>query len=143
MDSVLLSKMEERTSEDIGGKIYQLIKELQSLFKKEKNWPERSREKWKEILEKSSFFYSLWNSDLLVGFGRCRSDGANCTYHDIVVHENYRGIGLGRKIMEKLEEYSAEQKFESVDLKIDPSKPELRKFYGGFDFKNDINAMLK
>jgi N-acetylglutamate synthase-like GNAT family acetyltransferase len=49
----------------------------------------------------SNVVISAWDGDRLVGFGRALSDGIyRATIWDVVVHPDYRGSGLGRKLVE-------------------------------------------
>lgn len=49
----------------------------------------------------SSPVVSAWDGDLLVGFARALSDGVyRATIWDVVIHPDYRGSGLGRKLVE-------------------------------------------
>jgi len=85
-------------------------------------WPKkRSDEKWKEILSKSSFVYTLWDGDKLIGMGRILEDGITCLLCDGVVHKDYQSQGLGRIIMEKLLEQAKSKDYDSIRLFMDPN----------------------
>jgi GNAT superfamily N-acetyltransferase len=46
---------------------------------------------------------SAWDGDLLVGFARATSDGVyRATIWDVVVHPDYQGAGIGRKLVERI-----------------------------------------
>jgi len=58
----------------------------------------------KKALYNTSFVFSARNeNDNLIGLARVLSDGVfNTTVADIVVHPDYRGKGIGTKIMDKI-----------------------------------------
>ncbi|QSJ19676.1 GNAT family N-acetyltransferase [Nostoc sp. UHCC 0702] len=44
---------------------------------------------------------SVWDQDKLIGFARATSDGIyRATIWDVVIHPDYRGTGLGSKLVE-------------------------------------------
>jgi ribosomal protein S18 acetylase RimI-like enzyme len=46
---------------------------------------------------------SAWDGDLMVGFARATSDGVyRATIWDVVVHPDYQGAGIGRKLVETI-----------------------------------------
>ncbi|MDB9312552.1 GNAT family N-acetyltransferase [Spirulina sp. CS-785/01] len=46
---------------------------------------------------------SVWDDDKLIGFARATSDGVfRATIWDVVIHPDYQGLGLGRKLVETL-----------------------------------------
>lgn len=78
------------------------IKKINSL-RMSVGWPKnRSDKKWKEILSKSSFVYSIWDGDKMIGMGRILEDGIMCMFYDVVVRKDYQDRGLGKMIMKKL-----------------------------------------
>lgn len=80
-------------------------------------WPKRRTDrKWKEILSKSSFVYTLWDKDKLIGMGRILEDGVMCMFYDIVVDRDYQGKGLGKKIVKKMLDQVNGKKYTSIGL---------------------------
>ncbi|MEA5512968.1 GNAT family N-acetyltransferase [Nodularia sp. UHCC 0506] len=46
---------------------------------------------------------SIWDKERLIGFARATSDGIyRATIWDVVIHPEYRGTGLGRKLVETI-----------------------------------------
>ncbi len=44
---------------------------------------------------------TAWDSETLIGFARATSDGVyRATIWDVVIHDEYQGAGLGRKLVE-------------------------------------------
>jgi ribosomal protein S18 acetylase RimI-like enzyme len=96
----------------------------------------RSEEKWREILSKSSFVYSLYDEDKLVGMGRIVEDGIMCMFYDIVVHKDYQGQGIGKMIMKSLIAQTKDKGYSSISLFADPNNKDfLIPFYNKFDFE--------
>jgi ribosomal protein S18 acetylase RimI-like enzyme len=108
------------------------------LLRKSIKWQPRSVEKWKEILSKSSFVYTVWDGSRLIGMGRLVEDGTMCMFYDIVVHKNYQNEGIGKMIVNKLVEQTKGKKYCSTALFTDKDKV---KFYKKLGFKVAIVAM--
>src|SRR5680860_632617 len=93
----------------------------------------RSEEKWREILDKSSFVYSVFDKDKLVGMGRIVEDGVMCMFYDIIVHKDYQGAGVGKMIMNNLLDFTKDKKYSSISLFADPDNRDfLISFYNKF-----------
>ncbi|HPT29830.1 MAG TPA: GNAT family N-acetyltransferase [bacterium] len=96
----------------------------------------RGAEKWREILSKSSFVYSIFDGDKMVGFGRILEDGTMCMLYDIVVHKDYQGKGIGKMIMNNLLDFTKDKNYISVSLFAWPeNKDFLIPFYNKFGFE--------
>ncbi|MFA6514376.1 MAG: GNAT family N-acetyltransferase [Patescibacteria group bacterium] len=96
----------------------------------------RGEEKWREILDKSSFVYSVYDKDKMVGMGRIVEDGIFCMFYDIVVHKDYQSQGIGKMIMNNLLAFTADKKYSSISLFVDPNNRDfLIPFYNKFDFE--------
>lgn len=105
------------------------------LLRRSIGWQPRSEKKWKEILSKSSFVYSLYDRKKLIGMGRLVEDGIMCMFYDVIVHKNYQGKGIGKTIVNKLIDQTKGKKYCSVALFTDKDKI---KFYKklGFEITN-------
>jgi ribosomal protein S18 acetylase RimI-like enzyme len=96
----------------------------------------RGREKWLEILSKSSFVYSVYDGNKMIGFGRILEDGAMCMFYDIMVHCDYQGKGIGKMIMNSLLEQTKDKDYVSISLFAWPeNKVFLIPFYNKFGFE--------
>lgn len=78
------------------------LHELQALFRLAAFWAQDRRvEDWQIALANSKPIVSAWDSDRLIGFARATSDGIyRATIWDVVIHPDYQGAGLGRKLVE-------------------------------------------
>ncbi|MFA5729789.1 MAG: GNAT family N-acetyltransferase [Candidatus Paceibacterota bacterium] len=108
------------------------------LLRKSIGWQPRSEKKWKEILSKSSFVYSVWDGKRLIGMGRLVEDGIMCMLYDIVVHKNYQGQGIGKLIVNELIKQTKGKKYCSIALFTDKDKV---KFYKKLGFGIAVVAM--
>ncbi|MCK9445293.1 GNAT family N-acetyltransferase [bacterium] len=113
------------------------INQIRSI-RKSIGWQPRSEKKWKEILFKSSFVYSVYDEKKLIGMGRLVEDGIMCMFYDIVVHKKYQGKGIGKLIVSKLIEQTKGKKYCSVSLFTEKDKI---KFYEKLGFKIDNFGM--
>jgi GNAT superfamily N-acetyltransferase len=86
------------------------LNQLQELFQVTAFWAQDRRiEDWAIALENSKPIATVWDfaspnseqEDRLIGFARATSDGIyRATIWDVVIHPDYQGIGLGRKLVE-------------------------------------------
>lgn len=85
------------------------LQELQALFQVTAFWAkDRRLDDWAIALSHSKPIVSAWDSyggtssqDRLIGFARATSDGVyRATIWDVVIHPDYQGAGLGRKLVE-------------------------------------------
>lgn len=129
-------KYRESTSKELN------TKQIDTL-RKSVGWQnKRSDEKWKEILSKSFFVYSVWDKDKLIGMGRILEDGIVCIFYDVVVHKDYQGKGIGGMIVEKLLDQVKDKDYASVSLFMDPKNVKfLKPFYEKYGFESVKTAM--
>jgi ribosomal protein S18 acetylase RimI-like enzyme len=75
---------------------------LQTLFQETAFWAEnRTPEDWQIALTHSKPIVTAWDGERLIGFSRATSDGIyRATIWDVVVHSDYQGAGLGRRLVE-------------------------------------------
>lgn len=80
------------------------IAQLQTLFKQAAFWAsDRRREDLEIAIANSNPVITAWDDDLLMGFARATSDGVyRATIWDVVVHPDYQGGGIGRKLVETI-----------------------------------------
>lgn len=94
------------------------INQLQALFKLGAFWAkERHQEDLSIAIENSEPAISVWDGQKLIGFARANSDGIyRATIWDVVVHPDYRGAGLGRKLVETVISHPRVNRVERVYL---------------------------
>lgn len=75
--------------------------QLQSLFQLAAFWAkERKLRDLKIAIKNSNPVVTAWDKKQMIGFARATSDGVyRATIWDVVIHPNYQGYGLGRKLV--------------------------------------------
>lgn len=125
----------ERTSKDIDPNDINALTETVG-------WGRRSDTKWSEVLSKSTHVYSLWDQDLLIGFGRILEDGVMCMMYDIAVHPRFQNQGLGTKIMKHLIDQVKDKEYVSIGLFTwEASSKDLAHYYNKFGFEHVSSGM--
>ncbi|ELR99499.1 GNAT family N-acetyltransferase [Gloeocapsa sp. PCC 73106] len=78
--------------------------QLQELFNLTAFWAkERNLEDLEMAINNSDPVISVWDRTKLIGFARATSDGIyRATVWDVVIHPDYRGCGLGTKLVESV-----------------------------------------
>jgi N-acetylglutamate synthase-like GNAT family acetyltransferase len=78
------------------------LEQLQSLFQLAAFWAQNRRKEDLEVaIANSDPVISVWQERQMVGFARATSDGIyRATIWDVVVHPDYQGAGLGRKLVQ-------------------------------------------
>jgi len=56
--------------------------------------------------------------------------------HDIIVHQNYRGKGIGRKLLEKIIEIAEERNYCKITLEVREDNLPAKKLYDDLGFKD-------
>lgn len=101
---------------------------------------EESKETLKEWLKEGSV-YNIFFEDKLAGFFCVKFGGQSAAWlEDIFVKEEFRGKGIGKFAIEKLDELMKEKGIVSMFLDVIPRNTEAIKFYKecGFDHLNMI-----
>ena len=94
------------------------LTQLQALFKLGAFWAtERKIEDLNIAIENSEPVISVWDGQKLVGFARATSDGIyRATIWDVVIDPEYRGAGLGRKLVQTVLSHPRMNRVERVYL---------------------------
>ena len=115
--------------------------QLQELFKIGAFWArKRKREDLKIAIDNSNPVVSIWDEAKLIGFARATSDGVyRAAIWDVVVHPDYRGLGLGGKLVETVLSHPSVNRVERVYL----TTTHQQSFYQhiGFEY-NDTTTMV-
>ena len=98
-------------------KIVDLL-QLQALFQTAAFWAmDRSAEDLAIAVANSDPVVTAWDHDLMIGFARATSDGVyRATVWDVVIHPNYQGAGLGRKLVETVLSHPKMSRVERIYL---------------------------
>lgn len=80
------------------------LTQLENLFDKAAFWARERRTEELAVAIANSFpVVTAWDNQTLIGFARATSDGVyRATIWDVVVHPDYQGAGLGRKLVQTL-----------------------------------------
>jgi ribosomal protein S18 acetylase RimI-like enzyme len=90
------------------------------------------------VFTNSMFRCFVFNQNKLIGAGRALADGIDCSYIcDVAVHPEFQGLGIGKNIISKLIELSADHK--KIILYASPGK---ESFYKKLGFKRMNTAMV-
>jgi N-acetylglutamate synthase-like GNAT family acetyltransferase len=78
------------------------LKQLKTLFDLTSFWAQnRNLDDLQIAIANSNPVVSVWDGKLLIGCARATSDGIyRATIWDVVIHPDYQGVGLGRKLVE-------------------------------------------
>jgi ribosomal protein S18 acetylase RimI-like enzyme len=80
------------------------------------------------------------NKEKVIGFGsitiyQTPIDGYKGKIEDIIVHENHRGKGIGKKIVKELINIGKKRRIKKIDLTSHPSRVAAGKLYDSLGFK--------
>ncbi len=91
---------------------------LQSLFNVAAFWAkDRDLADLATAIEFSEPVIGVWDRSSLIGFARATSDGVyRATIWDVVIHPDYQGQGLGRKLIETILSHPRLERVEKIYL---------------------------
>ena len=94
------------------------LEQLMELFQQAAFWAsDRTAEDMAIAIAHSHPVVTAWDHDRLVGFARATSDGIyRATIWDVVIHPDYQGEGLGRKLVETVLSHPLVSRIERVYL---------------------------
>lgn len=94
------------------------LNQLQALFNLGAFWAQnRSIEDLSVAIANSEPAISVWDKEQLIGFARAISDGIyRATIWDVVIHPDYQGHGLGRKLVETVLSHPRMNRVERIYL---------------------------
>lgn len=94
------------------------LSQLQKLLQVGAFWAqERSLEDLSVAISNSNPAIGVWDEGRLIGFARATSDGIyRATIWDVVIHPDYRGAGLGRKLVETVLSHPLMNRVERIYL---------------------------
>ncbi|MEM6751963.1 MAG: GNAT family N-acetyltransferase [Cyanobacteria bacterium P01_C01_bin.38] len=116
------------------------LEQLQKLFTLGAFWAkERNIEDLREAIKNSEPVIAVWNKQQLIGFARATSDGVyRATIWDVVIHPDFRGTGLGSKLVETVLSHPRMNKVERVYL----TTTHQQKFYEKIGFEQNSSTTM-
>ncbi|MFM6189883.1 MAG: GNAT family N-acetyltransferase [Planktothrix sp.] len=118
------------------------LNQLQTLFKAAAFWAkDRNPEDLKIAIANSEPVVTVWDYEKMIGFARATSDGIyRATIWDVVIHPNYQGSGLGRKLVQTVLSHPKMCRVERVYLMTTYQQ----KFYEhiGFEYNSTTTMVL-
>ena len=105
-------------------------------------WNRRGEEKWRKVLEKSSYVCCIWDNDQVVGFGRILEDSVMCMFYDIGVNPKYQGRKVGTQIMNTLIDHVKGEGYASIGLFAWEENPQNIPFYEYLGFEKTYGMEL-
>ena len=118
------------------------LQQLQRLFQVAAFWArDRRLEDLAIALQHSNPVISAWDGDRLIGFARAISDGIyRATIWDVVIHPDYQGAGLGRKLVETVLSHPHVNRVERVYLMTTDRQSFYEKI--GFEVNSSTTMVL-
>ncbi len=94
------------------------LMQLRALFQVAAFWAKDRRvEDLAVAIANSDPVITAWDHDLMIGFARATSDGVyRATIWDVVIHPDYQGAGLGRKLVQTVLSHPKMNRVERVYL---------------------------
>lgn len=117
------------------------VRKLQYLMAVTAFWAkERCLEDLQTAIDNSNPVVTVWDEARLIGFARATSDGIyRAAIWDVIIHPNYQGRGLGRKLVETVLSHPQINKVERVYL----TTTHQQSFYEKIGFvHNDTTTMV-
>ena len=117
------------------------LSQLQRLFNASAFWAkDRSLHALKIMIANSEPVVSVWDKARMIGFARATSDGIyRATIWDVVIHPDYQGAGLGRKLVQTVLDHPHINQVEKVYLMTTHEQ----KFYSCMGFEeNQTTTMI-
>ena len=121
--------------------------EIVALYKAGGWWKDYYDSSGIKSLIEGSFVFAvavLSSTDNAVGMGRIISDGASDAYiQDLVVLPEYRGLGIGKQLVETLLDYCLSKGILWIGLIAEPQQDGFYSIFGFKPMKNYIPMMYK
>jgi len=117
------------------------LAQLQALFNVAAFWwaQDRQIEDLAIAIANSEPIISVWDGSRMIGFARATSDGIyRATIWDVVVHPDYQGAGIGRKLVETVLSHPKLSRVERVYL----TTTYQQRFYERIGFEENPTAAM-
>ena len=114
--------------------------QLQELFQLAAFWAtDRTPDDMAVAIANSDPVISAWDGDRLIGFARATSDGIyRAVIWDVVIHPDYQGAGLGRKLVQTVLSHPKLNRVERVYLMT----THQQKFYERIGFEENASTTM-
>lgn len=100
--------------------------------------PTHDKERMQQMFENSNLIVTAWHNDLLVGVARSITDWVwACYLSDLAVREEYKKMGIGRKLISLTKEKVGDQ---SMVLLL--SVPTAMEYYPKVGFKKQESSFI-
>lgn len=103
----------------------------------------QTEEKWRHVLEVSTYIAYVKENDKLIAFGRILEDGIMCMFYDVCVHPDHQGKNLGTQLMNHLIDKVKDREYISIGLFAWEGNKTVPEFYGKLGFKHVPAMELK
>lgn len=116
------------------------LNQLQALLEVGAFWAKkRSIEDLSVAIANSNPVVSVWDGERLIGFARATSDGIyRANIWDVVIHPDYRGAGMGRKLVETVLTHPRMNRVERVYLMT----THQQRFYERIGFESNSSTTM-
>jgi N-acetylglutamate synthase-like GNAT family acetyltransferase len=116
------------------------LHQLQALFQAGAFWAQDRRLEDLEVaVANSEPVISAWDGDRMIGFARATSDGIyRATIWDVVIHPDYQGAGLGRKLVETVLSHPRMNRVERIYLMT----THQQRFYERIGFQTNSSTTM-
>lgn len=99
------------------------------------------------ILDDKAIIHGIKDNDQLVGFvwffRRVDSDKDIIHINHFVIHEKYRGFGLGRSLIDSVESYAKKHDIKEIELMVTKENKDTVSFYNNRNFEVERFVMKK
>jgi len=114
--------------------------QLQALFQVAAFWAkDRNFEDLAIAIANSDPVITAWDHELMIGFARATSDGIyRATVWDVVIHPDYQGAGLGRKLVETVLSHPKMSRVERIYLMT----THQQSFYERIGFESNTSTTM-
>lgn len=114
--------------------------QLQALFQVAAFWAkDRKAEDLAVAIANSEPVITAWDGDRLIGFARATSDGIyRATIWDVIIHPDYQGAGLGRKLVQTVLSHPRMSQVERVYLMT----THQQRFYERIGFEQNSSTTM-
>lgn len=119
-----------------------MLHDLMGLYRNEWWCQSRQADEVRAMLETCDLVIGLVDDDKqrLVAFARVFTDQVyKATVFDVIVHADYRGLGLGDRLMTAIVEHPTLVNVESIELYCLPG---MADFYARFGFSSDVAGCI-